>query len=129
MIGFRSTEEGGGKRRRTALTRRARSPLAAFRQALLPERTALTIGLVGQIDSTLGERIFLADFAQPEACPCWTAQPPILLQDEGLSPETAPGSSERCSPLPRSILLRWVFRSQQQRRPVFGRGPLEPAQL
>jgi hypothetical protein len=29
MTGFRSTEAGGGKRRRTALTRRARSPLAA----------------------------------------------------------------------------------------------------
>ena len=50
---FARTVAGGGKRRRTALTRRARSPLAASRQALLAKRTLVTIGLVGQIDSTL----------------------------------------------------------------------------
>jgi hypothetical protein len=55
------------------LFRRARSPLAAFRQALLPQSTALTIDLIGQIDSPLGESIFLPHFAQPQACPCGTA--------------------------------------------------------
>jgi hypothetical protein len=53
--GLRSTGTGagGGKRRRTALTRRARSPLAAFCQALFPQKTRLTIRLVGQVDGTL----------------------------------------------------------------------------
>jgi len=52
-MSLRATTAGAGKRRRTALTRRARSPLAAFRQALLAKSTALTIGLVGQIDGQL----------------------------------------------------------------------------
>src|SRR5947209_16773231 len=53
--GLRSTGigAGGGKRRRTALTRRARSPLAAFCQTLLTQSTELTIRLIGQVDSQL----------------------------------------------------------------------------
>src|SRR5450755_354659 len=57
--GLRSTGTGagGGKRRRTALTRRARSPLAAFCQTLLSQRTELTIRLIGQVDGSLGKGI------------------------------------------------------------------------
>jgi hypothetical protein len=51
--GFSSTKAGGGKRRRTALTRRARLPLAPDARALLAKRTVLTIGLGGHIHSPL----------------------------------------------------------------------------
>ena len=74
----RSTVAGGGNRRRTALTRRARSPLAAFCQALLPQSTVLTISLIGEIDGPLGERIFLPHFAQPQACPRWATELAVL---------------------------------------------------
>src|SRR6266849_320047 len=98
-------------------------------QALLPQGTALTVGLVGQVDGSLGKSILLTHFAQPEACPRRAAQSPVLLQDEGIGPETPGGSSERCSPLPRAILLRWIFRSQQQRRRFLGRCTLDLAYL
>src|SRR5437764_9436812 len=78
--GLRSTGigAGGGKRRRTALTRRARSPLAAFCQTLLTQSTELTIRLIGQVDSSLGKGILLTHFAQPQAGPGWAAQLPVL---------------------------------------------------
>ena len=105
--GLRSTGTGagGGKRRRTALTRRARSPLAAFCQTLLSQRTGPTIRLVGQVDGSLGKGILLTHFAQPQAGPGWAAQLPVLLQHEVLCPEPPRGSSERGGPLPRAILL------------------------
>jgi hypothetical protein len=78
------TGAGGGKRRRTALTRRARSPLAAFRQALFPQKTRLTIGLVGQINGPLGKGILLTHFTQPQTGPRRAAQLPVLLQHEVL---------------------------------------------
>jgi hypothetical protein len=39
----------------------------AFGQTLLSERTGLTIGSEAKVDGTLSVRIFLTDFAQPEA--------------------------------------------------------------
>src|SRR2546425_7320880 len=87
------TGAGGGKSRRTALTRRARSPLTAFRQALFPKSTRLTIRLVGQVDGPLGKGIFLTHFTQPQVSSRRTAQFSILLQDEVLCPEASRGSS------------------------------------
>jgi hypothetical protein len=43
------------------------SAFGAFGQALLPERTELTICSEAKVDGTLRVRIFLTDFAQPEA--------------------------------------------------------------
>ncbi len=124
--GLRSTGTGagGGKRRRTALTRRARSPLAAFCQTLLSQRTGLTIRLVGQVDGSLGKGILLTHFAQPQAGPRWAAQPPVFLQHKGLCSQTSRGASKRLRPLPWSILLRRVFLSHEHGRCFFGGSPL-----
>jgi hypothetical protein len=100
-IGFRSTVAGEGTRRQTALTRRARSPLAAFCQAPLPQSTALTIGLIGQIDGPLGESMFLPHFARSAGLPLRdsvASHPPGI--GEGLGPEASGSSSERRCPRP-----------------------------
>src|SRR5579859_798838 len=57
------------------------------------------------------EGIFLPNFAQPEARPRRTAQRPILLQYEGITPETP---CVRSSPLPRAILFRWGLRGPRK---------------
>jgi hypothetical protein len=104
-------------------------PFGTWSEALLLESTWQTIGLVGQIDGPLGKGILLSYFAQPQAGPGWTAQLPVVLQHEILCPETPRGSSEGCGPLPRAILFRWGFFSDEESRSFFGRCPLDLAYI
>src|SRR5215470_4624173 len=73
-----------GRRQETANGADAARPIAfgSGCQALLSQRTGLTIGLVGQVDGSLGKLILLTHFAQPQTSPSWAAQLAILLQDE-----------------------------------------------
>src|SRR5207253_153637 len=87
------------------------------------------IRLESYVDGSLGVRILLTHFAQPQECPRRTLQHSVLLQREGICPETATGPSRLSGPLPRTILLRRAFRSQHDWRRFFRWCPLDLAHL
>jgi hypothetical protein len=74
----RSTDDDPGKRRRTALTRRARLPFAPRPRHCPPQITVRAIYLGSDVDGPLRKGIFLTHFAQPEACSCWTTEYPVF---------------------------------------------------
>jgi hypothetical protein len=124
-----STTKGVGNRRRTALTLRARLPLAPRPRHCSRRVHPRQSGSRGHIDRALGKGILLTQFAQPQEGPCWTLQGPILLQAEGLSRYSASPSSCIAGPLPGAIRLLRVFCGRDERRTFFGGHPLDLAYL
>src|SRR5713226_2257119 len=87
------------------------SALGLWVETLLSQSTASTIGLVSEVDSSLGKSVLLTHFAQVEVCPGRATQLPVLLQGEGVCGETTSRSARLSSPLPRAILFWRVFPS------------------
>src|SRR5713226_3984198 len=87
------------------------------------------MGLVSEVDGPLGKSVLLTHFAQPEVCPGWATQLPVLLQGEGICGEPTSRSARLSSPLPRAILFWRVFPSKEKRGSFCRRRPLHLTEI